>query len=186
MTHGEFVERMKKAIEIAKAKGAKVNGMAIAAQAALESGWGESGLTQAANNLFGIKAGRNWKGEVLELPTWEYSQAQGWYRTVAHWRKYPSWNECIVDYAAIIASLSWFRDALPHADPPNGDGDAEAWIRALLPRPGEPGWATDPQYLAKVQGVGMQMVASSTGWQDRKSTRLNSSHIQKSRMPSSA
>ncbi len=161
MTHREFADRMEKAIEIAKAKGALVNAAAIAAQAALESAWGESGLTQTANNLFGIKSGPSWPGEVLELPTWEYSRTAGWYRTVARWRKYPSWNECIVDYARIIASLSWFRDALPHADPPEGDGDAEAWIHALLPRPGEPGWATDPNYMAKVQEVGKQLAAAS-------------------------
>jgi flagellum-specific peptidoglycan hydrolase FlgJ len=78
---------MKQAVATAKAKGAKVNGAAIVAQAALESAWGESGLTQTASNLFGIKAGGHWSGEILELPTWEFSPATGWFRTVAHWRK---------------------------------------------------------------------------------------------------
>jgi flagellar protein FlgJ len=164
MTREAFVGRMQEAIRVAKAKGARVNALAVTAQAALESGWGASGLATAANNLFGIKAGPTWRGEVLELPTWEHAPQTGWYRTVARWRAYPSWNECIVDYARIIASLSWFADALPHADPPDGDGDAEAWIRALLPAPGQPGWATDPDYLAKVRSVGLQVAAVAPGW----------------------
>ena len=39
------------------------------AQAALESNWGESGLTKRAFNFFGFKVGSNWAGSVLSLPT---------------------------------------------------------------------------------------------------------------------
>ena len=163
MTRDEFLDRIQEAVTTAKAKGAKIHAMALMAQAALESRWDNSLLVREANNLFGIKAGKNWKGDVLELPTSEFSKSRGWYRTVARWRKYASWNECIVDYATIIASLSWFRDALPFADPPDGDGDAEAWTRALLPKPGEPGWATDPGYFAKIRDVGQQLTAAVGG-----------------------
>ena len=47
------------------------------------------------------------------------------------------------------------------------------------------------QIYARFEGAGLKVVAAkmihlSRGEADRKSTRLNSSHIQKSRMPSSA
>jgi flagellar protein FlgJ len=161
MTRREFVERMEKAIAIAKEKGARVNGLAIIAQAALESDWGTSELARTAHNLFGIKIGKDWKGPVLELPTWEFSEERGWYRVVARWRKYPSWNECIVDYSNIIASRRWFQDALPYADPPDGNGEPESWLRPLLPDVDEHGWATDPDYLAKVRRVGQELAAVS-------------------------
>ena len=40
--------------------------------------------------------------------------------------------------------------------------------------------------LARREGIPVKSLAVTTGVRDRKSTRLNSSHIQKSRMPSSA
>jgi len=42
------------------------------AQAILESGWGESGLSVNANNYFGIKADSSWKGEIYNADTHEY------------------------------------------------------------------------------------------------------------------
>ena len=42
------------------------------AQAILESGWGESGLSVNANNYFGIKANSSWKGEIYNADTHEY------------------------------------------------------------------------------------------------------------------
>ena len=42
------------------------------AQAILESGWGTSTLAQQYNNLFGIKALRDWTGETVNLDTKEY------------------------------------------------------------------------------------------------------------------
>lgn len=159
MSRNDFVKRVLLAAQVAQQKGAVINTPAVIAQAALESAWGQSGLTAEANNLFGIKAGSSWRGPTLDLPTWEHGP-QGWYRTVARWRKYPSYNECILDYARLIASLPWFRDATPHADRPQGDGNATAWVRALLPAPGQPGWATDPAYLSKVQGVAAMVAAN--------------------------
>lgn len=40
------------------------------AQAILESGWGKSGLTQQANNLFGIKG--SYEGESITMNTKEF------------------------------------------------------------------------------------------------------------------
>jgi flagellar protein FlgJ len=41
------------------------------AQAAIESGWGGSGLAARYNNFGGIKAAWDWKGKVVLLPTRE-------------------------------------------------------------------------------------------------------------------
>lgn len=149
-----FLLRIRKAIPIAQAKGAVFNAEAAIAQATLESGWGLSYLTRKANNLFGIKAGTAWAGSVLTLPTLEYRGGR-YVREVARWRSYASYNECLVDYARLIAKLPWFRDALPHADPPEGDGDVEQWIAHLVDRdtPGELAWATGPNYVGKVMRV---------------------------------
>lgn len=66
------------------------------AQAAIESGWGESGLTKQANNLFGMKGSYN--GSSVTMRTAE-AGGGGTYYINAAFRKYPSWNASIVDYA---------------------------------------------------------------------------------------
>ena len=48
----------------------------VVAQAALESGWGESGLAKRAKNLFGIKADRSWSGQRITLNTREFLNQQ--------------------------------------------------------------------------------------------------------------
>lgn len=181
-----FVERMTRAIPVAKMKGAIINTEGTIAQAALESGWGLSGLTRRANGLFGFKAGTTWTGLVYFGTTYEHeggryikypgtgklygnvaealeaarltSIPEGTAR-VAFFRGFLSWNECIVDYWRQIQRLWWFRDALPHADPPHGDGNAEQWIAKLVDKdvPGEMKWATSPNYVAKVMGVAAEI-----------------------------
>lgn len=151
MTKLQFIERMKKACVTARQKGARVNVPVCMAQAALESNWGNSGLCTRANNLFGIKASASWRGPTLDLPTREWSKEKGWYSTTARWRKYPSWNECIVDYSQLIHSLSWYQGCTTAID------NAEAYLQALLPAPGKPGWATDPDYARKVRNVALEI-----------------------------
>lgn len=145
----EFLLGVLAAARRAAAEGAPIVPAVVAAQAALESAWGNSRLARDANNLFGIKAGRSWAGEVLELPTREFDPETGWIRMLARWRKYPSWTACIADYAAILKRLSWFADAVAAAE----RGDAMGFLDGLLPRKGEPGWATDPAYRSKVLSV---------------------------------
>jgi len=147
----KFCKRMKEAIYWSHIKGAKFNDAVVFAQSALESRWGQSTLSSKYNNLFGIKAGSSWKGEIIELPTSEYSPTKGWYITTAKWRKYPSWQECLLDYYNIINSLWWYKDALKHLD------NADEFLKALLPAPGKPGWATDPDYFNKVKNIGKQI-----------------------------
>jgi flagellum-specific peptidoglycan hydrolase FlgJ len=147
MTKTEFVARIVKACEQAADKGARFCLPVVVAQAALESGWGNSGLTQKGNNLFGIKAGKRWRGKVINLPTREWSKERGWYRTTAPWCCYDSWTACVMDYASLVCTRSWFRDALSHLQ------DSDGFLRALLPEEGQPGWATDPRYFSKVRAA---------------------------------
>ena len=46
-----------------------LNPLFVAAQAALETGWGKSAI---GNNLFGITASKKWRGEVKYVRTFEY------------------------------------------------------------------------------------------------------------------
>lgn len=142
---------MELAWQQATALGININKAVVFAQAALESGWGNSGLAQKANNLFGIKAAKAWNGQTLALPTKEWSRERGWYTTSANWCKWPDWSGCIVYYAGMLKRLSWFRDALQHVN------CADDFLRALLPEPGQPGWATDPNYFSKVRMVGAKI-----------------------------
>lgn len=152
-----FVARMTRASDIAKARGAILNRRAAVAQAALESAWGESLLASRYHNLFGVKAGRGWHGPTVDLWTYEWygkreSGKPVYEKVMAKWRVYPSWSECLVDYSRLIQARPWFRDAMPHADPPHGDGDWIRWLSHLVDQdePGELRWATSPDYVEKV------------------------------------
>lgn len=147
-----YLFRIQKACEIARLKGAEFNEAVVVAQGALESAWGTSGLAKNANNLFGIKAGSSWKGDTVTYTTWEEGK-NGWYQTVARWRKYLSWNLCIVDYSSIIHSLPWFKDALEYLD------NADLFLKNILPEPNEPGWATDSKYFQKIKNIAEQIEA---------------------------
>lgn len=73
------------------------------AQAALESGWGESGLTKSANNFFGIKdqANDEWYGAYVEKPTGEVFN--GVKTTItSKFRKYSTPGESFKDHASFL------------------------------------------------------------------------------------
>lgn len=145
-----FVFRMRKACDIARQKGAIFNEAVVFAQAALESAWGRSALASEARNILGIKVGSSWRGPAITLPTGEYVDGK-WTVTTERFRKYPSWNECIVDYSKILQRCVWYHDALKNID------DAEKFLEGLLPRKGEPGWATDPRYDDKIRRIAQEI-----------------------------
>ena len=71
------------------------------AQAALESGWGESGLTKKANNFFGIKADPSWSGPVINMATGEVFNGVG--TTInSNFRKYASPGDSFNDHAKFL------------------------------------------------------------------------------------
>lgn len=73
------------------------------AQAALESGWGESGLTKSANNFFGIKDQPNdeWYGEYVEKRTGEVFNGVST-TIVSKFRKYRTPGESFKDHASFL------------------------------------------------------------------------------------
>ncbi|UUX34386.1 LysM peptidoglycan-binding domain-containing protein [Fundicoccus culcitae] len=71
------------------------------AQAALETGWGNSTLAQAPyNNLFGIKG--NYNGNSVSMNTLEDDGSGSYYGIVDSFKVYPSIAESLADYADVL------------------------------------------------------------------------------------
>lgn len=102
------------------------------AQAILESGWGLSGLTLKAYNLFGIKATGN--EPYVEMQTVEYINGQ---RVIinAKFRKYSSLDESIEDHGKFLVVNNRYKNLL--------------WLndyRKVCILIQQDGYATDPNY----------------------------------------
>lgn len=140
----EFVSRIA-APARAAARASGVPAELIIAQAALETGWGQRRIPAAdgrdSHNLFGIKAGAEWKGAVTEVRTHEYIDGKRQAQT-ARFRVYPSYEQAFTDYARLIARSP--RYAAVRSAP-----DAHAAARALQ----QGGYATDPAYADKLGAI---------------------------------
>lgn len=79
------------------------------AQAILESGWGRSELATHAHNLFGIKAGADWKGKTYSKKTKEQKPTGEVYEIIADFRSYDSFADSILDHDAFFVSTDWRR-----------------------------------------------------------------------------
>lgn len=140
-----FVERMlphARAAEAATGLPARF----VLAQAALESGWGRSEVRgadgRASNNLFGIKAGRDWKGPVVEARTTEYVNGVP-LQTLQRFRAYATPAESFADYARLLTSSPRYREVLARGH------DATGFATALQ----QAGYATDPRYAEKISRI---------------------------------
>ncbi len=91
--------------------------LAILAQAALESGYGQSSLTREAYNFFGIKADSNWKGPVWTGGTREEYNGQSVNITAA-FRKYPNAEEGFKGYGEFIHDNPRYKNALKYPNDP--------------------------------------------------------------------
>jgi flagellar protein FlgJ len=115
-------------------------------QAALETGWGRKEIRHAdgspAFNLFGIKAGGNWKGPTAEVWTTEYVGGKP-QRVKAQFRAYGSYEESFADYARLI------KDSPRYAQVVARGQDATAFAQGLQ----RAGYATDPAYADKLSRV---------------------------------
>lgn len=108
---------------------------AAAAEAALESGWGTSGLCTRANNLFGMKKPHNWTGPTISLPTREYIDEK-WVTVMAVWPVFESWSACMTERMNTLKRVPRYAEALQATTP-------EDFIIDVSFK-----WATDP-YRAK-------------------------------------
>ena len=123
----------------------------VAAHAALESGWGQRPLRQGAtdtNNLFGIKAGGKWQGDVAQALTTEYVGDNGTaLKKTERFRSYPDQASAFRDYAQVLLDNPRYRAAL------NTGADASAFAQGLA----RGGYATDPNYAAKLSQLAARL-----------------------------
>ena len=115
-------------------------------QAAHETGWGKREIRKADGspsfNLFGIKAGANWKGKVAEVTTTEY--INGVPRQIkARFRAYDSYEASFRDYARMIGGSPRYAQVM------NNLHSAQAFASGLQ----KAGYATDPQYAVKLSRI---------------------------------
>lgn len=140
MKPGDFIDMIAPAA-MESAKTTRIPASFVVAEAALESGWGESLLAKQGKNLFGVKADPAWQGDVLEMRTREFLKGR-WVVVPARWRKYPDWVSCLNDHADFLRQNKRYAQCFQSAD---GEGFARAVAAA--------GYATDPQYADKIVGT---------------------------------
>jgi flagellar protein FlgJ len=145
----DFISQLRPHAEQA-ARELGVDANALLAQAALETGWGRSvpcnSNGDCSFNLFGIKAGSQWSGATVNVPTLEFEEGIP-VRKVERFRAYDSPADSFRDYAALIRDSSRYANA-------RGAGDnIEAFATALQ----QGGYATDPHYAQKIAAVASEV-----------------------------
>jgi len=118
----------------------------IVAQAALESGWGKHEIRDASGfpsfNLFGIKAGSNWRGRTVDVATTEYENGAP-RRVVEKFRAYTNYSEAFRDWAQMIGNNPRYAQVLQQGR------DVRGFAFGLQ----RAGYATDPAYGEKLTRV---------------------------------
>ena len=138
MTKQEFVQQAH-AAALRSSERSGMPAMVTVAQAALESNWGHSKLSQEANNFFGIKA--HGTHERIQMRTEEC--AHGERITIdAEFAKYPSLLDCIQCRDGILLRSACYAAAR------QARKDEAEFIREIAKH-----WATDPKYAEKLQAV---------------------------------
>lgn len=118
----------------------------MVAQAALETGWGKHEIRfddgRTSHNLFGIRAGANWKGPVAEIWTTEFINGAA-QKVRGQFRAYGSYEESFNDYARLISQSPRYANAMRNL------GDPQAFASALQ----QAGYATAPNYAKVLSSV---------------------------------
>lgn len=138
MTRDEFVARATEAAKAACSGGGTPPGVAVA-QAILESAAGQSQLSRAANNYFGIKA--HGKHPAMEFRTTEFEGGVA-KQIVARFAAFESMEECFACRERLLMTSATYADARAVVD------DPRAFARAMAKH-----WATDPHYAEKLLKV---------------------------------
>lgn len=117
----------------------------IVAQAALESGWGKREIKNmdgtSSNNVFGIKAGPDWKGAVTEVVTTEFEAGIA-KKTVSKFRSYESVEDAFADYSRLLKENSRYEKVL-------NASSVDQFAHGLQ----KAGYATDPLYAQKIKQI---------------------------------
>jgi len=115
-------------------------------QAALESGWGKHEIVaangQPSHNIFGIKAGSNWKGKTVNATTTEYVNGVAT-KKVETFRAYDNYHQAFNDYAKLLQGNQRYKNVIANAK------DAYGFAQGLQ----KAGYATDPEYANKLMNV---------------------------------
>jgi len=121
----------------------KIPAPLILAVAGLESGWGRSELAKSANNHFGIKAKKEWRGMSYCKNTLEYGNyyPDQPYMAQQCFRKYFYIRESYQDFGSYIQSKHYYRQLLYYPS-----WNYRAWAEGMQRN----GYATDPEYAKKV------------------------------------
>lgn len=118
----------------------------MVAQAALETGWGQREIRfedgRTSHNLFGIRAGANWKGPVAEIWTTEFVDGTA-QKVRGQFRAYGSYEESFNDYARLISQSPRYAPAMRQL------GDPQAFATALQ----QAGYATAPNYASVLSAM---------------------------------
>lgn len=116
----------------------KIPASVCIAQAALETGWGQSVV---GNNYFGIKASVA-GAPAVSSPTMEFMNGQ-WVSVVASFSQYTSLNQCAFEYGQFLTDNPRYKECFAFCNSPL------KFTAALQ----EAGYATDPAYSAKLNGI---------------------------------
>lgn len=140
----DFVDRVwPHAVDASRSTGVPAH--FLVAHAALETGWGKSEILRADGsnsfNLFGIKAGKSWRGDSVETMTTEYVNGVA-QSSKEKFRAYGSYAEAFRDYANLLANNPRFSNVL-------GQQDGTSFARSLQ----QAGYATDPMYADKLSRI---------------------------------
>ncbi|WP_241970311.1 flagellar assembly peptidoglycan hydrolase FlgJ [Idiomarina seosinensis] len=141
----DFIAAIKpQAEKIAAESGIDAN--VLVAQAALETGWGQRIIPGrhggSSNNLFNIKADQRWGGDQSHVSTLEFDGNVA-KKERAAFRSYQNVEQSLQDYVDFIKGHPRYQQALQVAD------DPKQYAEQLQ----QAGYATDPQYAAKIQAV---------------------------------
>jgi flagellar protein FlgJ len=144
-TPAEFVQRMLPPIR--RAAGALgLDPMAMLAQSALETGWGQRMPRNAdgslSHNMFGIKAGDEWSGARATADTVEIAHGVATPKRTA-FRAYGSIEDSVNDFASLLKNSPRYREVLA------AGGNAGVYIAGM----GRSGYATDPDYANKLNQI---------------------------------
>ena len=144
-TPAEFIGKLLPSVRRA-ASSLGLNPEALLAQAALESGWGQRMPKNAdgssSNNLFGIKAGEEWRGARAAADSMEVVNGVA-ARKRSQFRAYGSIDESVQDFAKLLANSPRYKEALAAGT------DTAAYFATM----GNSGYATDPDYANKLSQI---------------------------------
>lgn len=143
MTPQTFIKKIQPLVqEENQRQGNPLFNSVVIAQAAVESGWGNSTIMMKANAIFGIKATSDWKGKVYNSKTQEVYNGKDYTTIDATFRAYDNLADSIKDYFNLICNLERYKKAI-HSQSP----------RACITAIKEGGYATSPTYIDTIMSV---------------------------------